>query len=113
VKFNGDHLEQTRSIFQDEEIPFSDKLLLLRPFLEKMATQVRVFESDHSGIDTVYPAIRALCQDGEQEACRLPSLTADAYRQFSLSGRRLCLETTTGLFQLAHILAPSRRMEAW
>jgi hypothetical protein len=39
VKFIANHLEQTRQIFQDAEIPFSDELLLLRPLLEKIAIQ--------------------------------------------------------------------------
>jgi hypothetical protein len=106
VKFIGDHLEQTRSIFQDEVILFSDQLPSLRLLLEKIAIQLTVFESDHSGIDIVYPAIRTLCHDVEQEGRRLPSDMADAHRQFSLIVRRLCIETTAGLFQRAHILTP-------
>jgi hypothetical protein len=112
VRFVGEHLEQARQTFQDEEIPFSDGLLLLRPLLEKIAIQAKALQPDHSGIDIVYPAIRTLCHDVEQEARRLPSPKADAYRQFSLTMRRPCLDTTAGMLQLGFILTPSRRMKA-
>jgi hypothetical protein len=112
VKFMRDRLALIGEVCEREDLPFTDHFLSFGPLLEKVAFHVRIFESDRSGIDFVYPGICKLCHDLEEDALELPEEPAEAYRQFSMTVRRLCLNAHTGLFHLAFALTPNGRIEA-
>jgi hypothetical protein len=86
--------------------------MVLGNLFETVYVHVKFFESDHARLDVVYPGIRALCQNFEAAATKLPNPIANAYQECSLNMKRYCLETTHFICQLSSVLTVEGRHKA-
>jgi hypothetical protein len=111
LRFIQGHFPTIEQLFHSQGIAFNQDCLLLGRFLRSIFLCVTTFESAHSTLGSIYPAICTLCKELQTVASHSPDHIAGVYRNCSPLIAQNCFQTTNFIFQVAYVRTPTGRNE--
>jgi hypothetical protein len=113
LRFIIDHRDVALDLLGAAAFELDPEFVNLLPLLEKVFLAVRSLEADDASLSGVYVHIEALLRSLNRSAASMEcKSTQDFYVESISIIKQLTLDTTNFVFQLAHVLTPSGRIQA-